>query len=60
MKCRLTVHFEDGPVLHYRAEACAAYAFALAAHGQRVARVTIDNLVGPGLPPLPCARLWLP
>ncbi|WP_028477385.1 hypothetical protein [Nocardia sp. CNY236] len=59
-ECHLTVEFENGPALHYRAEEHVARAFAAAAHAQRLAWVTIDHLVTPDLPPLPCARLWLP
>ncbi|MGQ4617324.1 hypothetical protein [Nocardia sp. R7R-8] len=56
----MTVRFEHGPVLRYRAEECVAYAFARAAHSHQLARVTIEHVADPDLPPLPCARLWLP
>ncbi|MGQ4599542.1 hypothetical protein [Nocardia sp. R6R-6] len=60
MECRLTIEFAHGVVLRYCAEECVAYAFARAAHSHQLAQVTIDHLVDPDLPPLPCARLWLP
>lgn len=57
---RVTVRFDEvpGTVLHFRALKSAAEAFRDAAQAQRLARVSIDNLVTASLAPLPCAQLW--
>ncbi|KIA61121.1 hypothetical protein [Nocardia vulneris] len=58
--CHLIVDFYDGPVLHYCGEECAATAFALAAHAQRLAEVSIDHNLTSDLKPFPYQRLWMP
>lgn len=62
MECRLVVDFDipGVPIQHYRAERCAAEAFAAEATRQGLARVTVDNLATDNLRELPYQRLYLP
>lgn len=56
----LTVEFQQGPALHYRAEKFAAEEFASEMTRWGSAVVTLDENVTPGLRKLPCWELFLP
>ncbi|BCK53970.1 MULTISPECIES: hypothetical protein [Nocardia] len=62
MERRLVVDFDipGVPVQHYRAERCAAEAFAAEATRQGLARVTVDDLATDEMKQLPYQRLFLP
>jgi hypothetical protein len=47
-----------GITLEYGAEVGAAHRFAEALPSALEVRIVIDDHVHPGLPPLPCWRLW--
>jgi hypothetical protein len=56
VECHLSVRFDDGEPLHYRAERAVAEQFAAAA--AYLATITIDDHVGAWMPPMPCQALW--
>lgn len=61
VKCHVTVECPTEPipiVVEYRAETDAAAHFAEVAEAQHIAHVSIDNDLSPGLPDMPCERLW--
>lgn len=62
MERRLVVDFDipGVPVQHYRAERCAAEAFAAEATRQGLARVTVDDLATDEMKQLPYQRLFMP
>lgn len=58
-ECHVAVYLGD-LCLHFRADLSIAREFATVATARRAARVTIDDHLADGLPPLPCQRLWRP